>query len=121
MLLFLFSDTGSDDAPTRIRVDSHLDLPAVLAPFGEEGLSWEDIVLPPQVRERRIAYATGSAGDVYLCHPFLVHAADRHRGSTPRFLGQPGLLWAERLKLERSDGAYSPVETAVRMGVSEES
>ena len=35
---------------------------------------------------------TGAAGDVYLCHPFLVHAAQRHRGSSPRVLSQSGVL-----------------------------
>jgi Phytanoyl-CoA dioxygenase (PhyH) len=117
LMLFLFSDVGPDDAPTRIRVGSHLDLPAMLVSAGEEGLSSADIVLPPQVHERPIAYATGNAGDVYLCHPFLVHAADRHQGVAPRFLAQPGLLWAERLAFERPDGAHSPVETAIRMGL----
>jgi Phytanoyl-CoA dioxygenase (PhyH) len=117
LMLFLFSDVGPQDAPTRIRIGSHLDMPAVLAPAGEEGLSSADIVPPAEVHIRPIAYATGSAGDVYLCHPFLVHAADRHRGSTPRFLAQPGLLWADRLELERPDATYSPVETAVRMGL----
>jgi hypothetical protein len=31
-------------------------------------------------------------GTVYLCHPFLVHAAQIHRGSQPRFMAQPPLL-----------------------------
>ena len=39
-------------------------------------------------RERRVAYATGSPGDVYVVHPFTVHAADEHRGATPRFMAQ---------------------------------
>jgi hypothetical protein len=30
----LFSDVGEDDAPTRIRVGSHLDVPAALAAAG---------------------------------------------------------------------------------------
>ena len=34
----------------------------------------------------------GDAGTVYLCHPFLVHAAQPHRGVRPRFLAQPPLL-----------------------------
>lgn len=38
-MLFLFSDVGEDDAPTRIRVGSHLDVPAALAPAGDEGMS----------------------------------------------------------------------------------
>jgi hypothetical protein len=36
--------------------------------------------------------ATGEAGAVYLRHPFLVHAAQIHRGTRPRFLAQPPLL-----------------------------
>jgi hypothetical protein len=39
--------------------------------------------------------ATGQAGDVYLCHSFLVHAAQRHRATTPRFRAQPGVLRTE--------------------------
>jgi hypothetical protein len=118
-MLFLFSDVGLDDAPTRIRVGSHLDLPSLLAPAGDAGLSADQIGrgLPPQVRERPMAYATGRPGDVYLCHPFLVHAAQPHRGVAPRFLGQPGLLPADRLEFHRPDGAYSPVETAIRLGL----
>jgi hypothetical protein len=38
LLLFLFSDVGKDDAPTRIRVGSHLAVARMLAPAGEVGL-----------------------------------------------------------------------------------
>lgn len=34
----------------------------------------------------------GRGGTVYLCHPFLVHAAQPHRGTRPRFMAQPPLL-----------------------------
>ena len=38
------------------------------------------------------ALATGRAGDVFLCHPFLVHAASwPHRGRRPRMIAQPGV------------------------------
>jgi hypothetical protein len=62
----------------------------------------------------RIAYATGSPGTVYLCHPFLVHAAQPHRGTRVKFMAQPPLLPAKPLELERADGDYSPVEIAIR-------
>ena len=39
LMLVLFSDVGVDDAPTRIRVGSHHDIPEVLAPFGDAGVS----------------------------------------------------------------------------------
>ena len=61
--------------------------------------------------------AAGEAGTVYLCHPFLVHAAQLHRGSSPRFLAQPPLHPAESLQLCRSDGRYSPVERAIRQAL----
>ena len=38
LMLFLFSDVGEDDAPTRIRAGSHLDIARRLAPAGEDGL-----------------------------------------------------------------------------------
>lgn len=60
------------------------------------------------------AYATGRPGDVYLCHPFLVHATQPHQGRRHRFMAQPPLHPAVPYELERSDGAYSPVEIAIR-------
>jgi hypothetical protein len=93
LMLALFSDVGDDDAPTRLRVGSHIDVPDALEPFGDEGVASLDFPLPPRALERPVAYATGRAGDVYLCHPFLVHAAQRHRGRVPRFVAQPGVPW----------------------------
>jgi hypothetical protein len=95
LMLVLLSDVGDDDAPTRIRVGSHHDIAPVLAPFGAAGVSQLAVELPSRTHERPLALATGTAGDVYLCHPFLVHAAQRNRGTEPRFLGQPGVPWKE--------------------------
>ena len=39
LMLFLFSDVGPRDAPTRIRVGSHIDMARFLAPAGETGMS----------------------------------------------------------------------------------
>src|SRR4030095_3388885 len=39
LMLFLFSDVGELDAPTRIRVGSHLDMARFLAPAGDAGMS----------------------------------------------------------------------------------
>ena len=119
LMLFLFSDVGPEDAPTRIHVGSHLDVPRVLAGAGEAGLPFQEIVpRVPQAHERPLALATGHAGDVYLCHPFLVHAATwPHRGRTPRFIAQPPLTPVGLLELDRADGDYSPVEMAVRLAL----
>jgi hypothetical protein len=120
LMLFLFSDVGERDAPTRIRVGSHLDVARILAAAGDYGLSLRELVAVQGFAEttaRREVLATGDAGTVYLCHPFLVHAAQPHRGSLPRFLAQPPLLPGEPFLLNRTDGAYSPVEQAIRIAL----
>jgi hypothetical protein len=91
LMLFLFTDVDQDDAPTRIRVGSHMDVPQVLRRYGDQGAS--GAVLSPEVEtasaHRPVALATGKAGDVFICHPFLVHAAQPHHGTRPRFMAQP--------------------------------
>ncbi|MEU8901728.1 phytanoyl-CoA dioxygenase family protein [Nocardia sp. NPDC048505] len=114
LMLFLFSDVGDEDAPTRIRVGSHRRLPALLAPYGEAGADLTQLDCAGATADLPETAATGRAGDVYLCHPFLVHAAQRHRGTGVRFLAQPPLLSRNPCVLERSDGAYTPVERAIR-------
>lgn len=121
LMLFLFSDVGPDDAPTRIWAGSHLIVPPLLEPAGEQGLSFIELALElPPVPDDAIAFAQGEAGDVYLCHPFLVHAAQPHRGTRPRFLAQPPLAPTEPLRIDREDGHYSPVERAIRIGLGRE-
>lgn len=114
LMLFLFSDVEENDAPTRIRVGSHIDIARRLASAGEAGLSLRDLAATEfnESAERPVALATGQTGTVYLCHPFLVHAAQPHRGKTPRFMAQPPLLPAAPLSVERKDA--SPVEQAIK-------
>ena len=122
-MLFLFSEVREQDAPTRIKVGSHLDVPAFLEPHGERVASGfgvcgaMDAAGRLNAADRPTALATGEPGDVYLCHPFLIHAAQRNLTGRPRFLAQPPLMPTGPLELERADGAYSPVEYAVRIGL----
>lgn len=121
LMLFLFSDVGEEDAPTRIRVGSHLRIPGLLAQAGEDGMPFRELARLAELETDGMAEttATGTAGTVYLCHPFLVHAAQPHRGIAPRFLAQPPLYAGVPFELTRSDGDYSPVEQAIRLGLSE--
>jgi hypothetical protein len=97
-MLFLFSDIGESDAPTRIRIGSHLDIARHLQPAGDAGLSHGELDELCAALQRPQALATGQAGDVYLCHPFLVH---------------------EPFRLNREDDAYSPVEIAIRRALQQ--
>lgn len=113
LMLFLFSDVEKHDAPTIIRAGSHAAIARQLLPHGEAGLSLRALSADgyastadcPEVE------ATGPAGTVYLCHPFLVHRAQPHRGTTPRFMAQPPLL-----PVGAFDPALppSPVQIAIR-------
>lgn len=115
LMLFLFSDIGIDDAPTRILVGSHRDIPQLLLPFGENGLSFIELAQKlTTTLDRDVVMAMGNAGTVYLCHPFLIHAAQDNLIGSPRFLAQPPLMPREPINIDRADGSYSPVEIAIR-------
>ncbi|HEX4772703.1 MAG TPA: phytanoyl-CoA dioxygenase family protein [Bryobacteraceae bacterium] len=121
LMLFLFSDIGELDAPTRIRAGSHFDVARMLAPAGQRGVSLRELARNSfnETARRPEFAATGEAGTVYLCHPFLVHAAQPNSGSRPRFLAQPALPPGEPFVLQRADGAYSPVERAIRIALGQ--
>jgi hypothetical protein len=64
--------------------------------------------------------ATGRAGDVFLCHPFLVHAASwPHRGRQPRIIAQPGVALHEEYPLHERPGERPlPVQQAILAGLA---
>ncbi len=122
LMLFLFSDVGEDDAPTRLRPGSHRVIARRLAPAGEAGMTLGDLAREEFSETAHLpeAPASGLAGTVYLYHPFLVHAAQPHRGTRPRFIAQPPLLPAAGgLSIARRDGDYPPVERAIRDALAE--
>jgi hypothetical protein len=114
LMLFLFSDVSEQDAPTVIKVGSHFDIAKMLEPAGEKGLSFMEVAerlgsLP----ERSEVLATGRPGTVYLCHPFIVHAAQDHRGSNPKFMAQPPLPAKKDFNIKRPESERCAVETAI--------
>jgi hypothetical protein len=114
LALVLFSDVSDDDAPTELKVGSHADVPRLLEPFGDAGCSVFALApeLPAGVFDRPSAFATGRAGDVFVCHPFLVHRATwPHRGSAPRLVAQPGVALHSPFPL--TGDAPFPVERSI--------
>jgi hypothetical protein len=84
-----------------------------LLPYGDTGATLRQLSADgyASTQDCEVALATGAAGSVYLCHPFLVHAAQPHRGQRPRFMAQPPLLPKNEF-----DPAVppSPVQIAIR-------
>ena len=118
LMLFLYDDVTEINAPTQLWVGSHKLVAPVL--FANKGnfMRSEDVTEQIPFKDLPVAFATGNAGDVYLCHPFTVHTGTFNRSNAPRFLAQPGLEPVEPLNVERDVGFnYSPVEIAVREAI----
>jgi hypothetical protein len=78
---------------------------------GDAGMEW----LPVAQQAARVSahrptvLATGRAGDVFLCHPFLVHAASwPHRGHQQRMVAQPAVALHGQYALEAEPGETPP-------------
>src|SRR5690606_10382300 len=118
LMLVLYSDVSDNDAPTVLYEGSHIDVARLLAKEDDLGLSFMELAgklndLP----ERKEVYATGKASTVYLCHPFLVHSAQPHTGTIPKFMAQPPLLLRGELSISNSTDDYAPVEQAIRLAL----
>lgn len=122
LLLMLFTEVGPLDAPTRIRVGSHLPVARALRRIDRQ-ITFLPERYAPEVLDLPIELATGAPGTVYLCHPFLVHAATwPHRGTRPRILAQPAIHHPEGPSLGSFDydaPPDSPVKRAVRLALQQ--
>lgn len=113
LMLLLFSNVGEKDTPTRIRKGSHATIARELLPHEEAGMTLRQLSTDGYASTEGcdIALATGEAGTVYLGQPFVVHAAQSHQGTEPRFTAQPPLKSSMEF-----DPAMppSPVQIAIR-------
>lgn len=119
LCLFLFSDVGPNDAPTEIKTGSHLLVPATLVGLGEAGGLYDPKTSDAwaAISELPSAFATGQAGDVFVCHPFLAHRATwPHTGTRPRIIAQPEIGIHEPFGLSAAATVY-PVERAILRGL----
>ncbi|MBO7747162.1 phytanoyl-CoA dioxygenase family protein [Paenibacillus sp. MWE-103] len=66
----------------------------------------------------RVAETTGEAGDVILCHPFLIHAASPNHSGSVRFMCNRTSPLKEKLALDRAAREdESPLERSIRASV----
>lgn len=90
-----------------------------LLPHGDAGLTLMELAADDFAATAASdeVLATGRAGTVYLCHPFLVHSAQPHRGDKPRFMAQPPLLPNGEFDPSRTPSA---VQIAIRRAIGME-
>jgi hypothetical protein len=120
LMLFLFSDVSENDAPTLIKLGSHLDVAKLLDHEGERGLSFIELAQKlDSLPDRDQISATGKAGTVYLCHPFIVHASQQHKGIHPKFMAQPPLLTNHDFNIDITNTFPCPIEAAIIKGLKQ--
>lgn len=74
--IFLWHDVGPDDGPTLLARGSHRQVARLLANHEPDGIPGDRIAttVHEAVTVDDVVPATGTAGDVYICHPFLAHS-----------------------------------------------
>jgi hypothetical protein len=70
--LFLWQDVGDDDSPTLLRPGSHHAVARLVAAAEPDGIPGSATQVDLEGCTE-VVPAVGRAGDVYLCHPFLLH------------------------------------------------
>lgn len=73
-----------------------------------------DIVTHDDGTALKVTEITAAPGDVFLCHPFLYHAASANPSGVPRFMCNRTTPLKERMRFHRPDGDYSPLEISIR-------
>ena len=94
---------GDHSDAIKMVIEALTDSELILTQLSAEGYA--------STQECEIALTTGAAGTVYLCHPFIVHAAQPHDGTEPRFMAQPPLVPSMEFDPKL---APSPVQVAIR-------
>lgn len=66
--------------------------------------------------------ATGKAGDVFLLHPFILHASSYNALKIPRIITNPCVYFSEPMKFDRPKWSdHSPVELAILRALGKKS
>lgn len=121
LTIVAWTDVVPLGGPTYIATDS---VPVVARCLAEhpEGLDPRDFGKFRLIEHcARFAEATAEAGDVYLMHPYMLHAASQNRPRVERIITNPPVTLKEPMEFNRDDPAdFSPVERAVLRGLGVE-
>jgi len=89
-----------------------------LAPDARNAKLMDQAFVDEDGTELRVVETMGEAGDVFLCHPFLMHAASPNHSGVTRFMCNRTSPLQERMVLQRGDAAEeSPLERSIRLAL----
>lgn len=95
--LMLFTDIAEHEGGTALIPGSHLAIARVLANAEPEGIQSADLTtivrdMYSSISSEQCVEAYGSAGDVFLMHPLLVHSRSVHLCDTVRVIANPNIF-----------------------------
>ncbi len=102
------NDRGRHGRP--VRVEGAATTPRIERFMGQDWSDGTDVL--------RVSEITGSPGDVFLCHPFMIHSPSFNHSGVPRFMCNRKAPLSEPLRFERADGDYSPLEESIRRAIA---
>jgi hypothetical protein len=119
--IFLWDDVSPDDGPTMLALGSHHAVARLLSDAEPEGVPGEDIgrFFHKRLQVGDTVAATGTAGDVIICHPFLAHSVNPIGPRGPRYISNVAVHGFAQLNLDPAAGELSPVESAIAMALAD--
>ncbi len=120
LVIVLWSDVVHRGGPTYLANDSIKPIAEFLAkrPEGVLPNAFDFEALIGQCG--RFEEATGEAGDVFLMHPYQLHASSLNPLRLPRVITNPPIHLSAPMNFNRPDGAYSPIERSVLLALGVE-
>ncbi|HVY22623.1 MAG TPA: hypothetical protein VG962_04650 [Steroidobacteraceae bacterium] len=120
LCLILWSGVSSREGGTFLACDSIGKVAKLLLANSSQGLDPRPFTLLYKECSDFVEI-TGDAGDVVLCHPFMIHAPSPRTNDNVRLLTNPPVSLLEPMQFNRADARdFSPVELAILRGLGVE-
>jgi hypothetical protein len=118
LTLVLWTDVVHQGGPTYLATDSVGVIARYLAAH-PEGVEPNGFDFRERIREcERFAEATGKAGDIYLIHPYALHAVSQNVLRVPRVITNPPISLREPMRFNQENPSL--VEQAILRGLGVE-
>jgi ectoine hydroxylase-related dioxygenase (phytanoyl-CoA dioxygenase family) len=113
--IFLWGDIGSEDSPTLLCPGSHLEVARFLRDAEPDGVPGKEIAnfVHSRLRVKGTVEATGAAGDVIVCHPYLAHTVNPTSPRKARYISNVAVHGTAPLNATDEGARLTPVEAAV--------
>lgn len=113
--IFLWSDVDDDDGPTLLCPGSHRPTARLLADHEPEGIAGDRVlaVVHENAQIDEVVPTTGEAGDLIVCHPFLVHSVNPAGPRVARRISNVAIHGYGPLDVGTASQSTSPVERAI--------